>query len=191
MGRNIAEAEAASASHQLVKHTHFYSNIYYNPTANSRYDIWRCSFTKQLSADKSYLVVEGHMNGTGFYNYPVIGQYLTIDHWGVGSNNATADLRAYGGVVCCGPDANSNQEQCVMVIRKIFKSDSLSPDPHPNIFGTFPASELGAGSHSMDLGFAAGSDIKICQNINEVSGNHGDGRRHQGGSYLSIMEFAL
>lgn len=191
MGRIITGASSASnASHSLIKHTHHYSNNHVQESVRSRKDLWRCNFTKELGANDSYLVVEGSFSGIGWYNYPVIGHYLTIDHWGVGTTPGASDQRAYGGFCACGPAGNNNNEQCLILIRKTFKSDSLSPDPHPNMVGTFPASQLGAGSHSLDLGIAGNQNLKIAYQLCEGAGSFSDGRRHQTGAYLSIMEFA-
>ena len=34
--------------------------------------------------------------------------------------------------------SGSNDEQVVLLIQKVFKADDLSPDPQPNMVGTFP-----------------------------------------------------
>ena len=191
MGRLILNADTAvSSSHTLVKHTHHYSNVSVTESQRSRKDIWRCSFTKKYGADKSYIVVEGSLSGIGMYNYPVIGQYVTIDHWGIGTSPAGSDQRGFGGIVHCGPDANSNNEQHLLLIQKVFKADDLSPDPHPNMEGTFPSSQLGAGSHSLDIGLSGNTNMKFGYQLCESSGSFTDPRRHQSGGYLSIMEFA-
>lgn len=191
MGRLILNASSESfASHTLVKHTHHYSNVSLTENQRSRKDIWRCPFTKIYGADKSYIVVEGSLSGIGMYNYPVIGQYVTIDHWGIGTSPATSDQRGFGGIVHCGPDANNNNEQHLLLIQKVFKADDLSPDPHPNMEGTFPSSQLGAGSHSLDIGLAGGENLKFSYQLCESSSSFTDNRRHQTGGYLSIMEFA-
>ena len=190
MGRLILNdgSSAVSASHTLIKHTHHYSNVSLTETSLSRKDIWRCAFTKVYGADISYIVVEGSLSGIGMYNYPVIGQYVTIDHWGIGTSPAGSDARGFGGIVHCGPDANNNNEQFLLLIQKVFKADDLSPDPHPNMQGTFPSSQLGAGSHSLDIGLAGNTNMKYGHQICESSA-FGDGRRHQSGGFLSIMEF--
>ena len=191
MGRLILNAGSAlTESHKLVKHTHHYSNVTLSEQLRSRKDIWRCPFTKVYGADKSYLVVEGHLSGIGMYNYPVIGQYVTIDHWGIGTSPAGSDARGFGGIVHCGPDANSNNEQFLLLIQKVFKADDLSPDPHPNMQGTFPSSQLGAGSHSLDIGLAGNQTLKFGHQLCESASSFTDARRHQTGGYLSIMEFA-
>ena len=191
MGRLILNAgSAVSESHKLVKHTHHYSNVTLSESQRSRKDIWRCNFTKKYGADKSYIVVEGHLNGIGMFNYPVIGQYVTIDHWGIGTSPAGSDARGFGGIVHCGPDANNNNEQHLLLIQKVFKADDLSPDPHPNMQGTFPSSQLGAGSHSLDIGLAGNQTLKFGHQLCESASSFTDARRHQTGGYLSIMEFA-
>ena len=191
MGRLILNASSASAaSHTLIKHTHHYSNVSISESLRSRKDIWRCAFTKELGADKSYIVVEGSLSGIGMYNYPVIGQYVTIDHWGIGTSPSGSDQRGFGGIVHCGPDANNNNEQHLLLIQKVFKADDLSPDPHPNMEGTFPSSQLGAGSHSLDIGLAGNENLKFGHQLCESASSFTDGRRHQTGGYLSIMEFA-
>ena len=192
MGRLIlnSTASAATESHKLIKHTHHYSNVSISESQRSRKDIWRCSFTKKYGADKSYIVVEGSLSGIGMYNYPVIGQYVTIDHWGIGTSPAGSDQRGFGGIVHCGPDANNNNEQHLLLIQKVFKADDLSPDPHPNMEGTFPSSQLGAGSHSLDIGLAGNQGLKFGHQLCESSSSFSDQRRHQSGGYLSIMEFA-
>ena len=192
MGRLIlnATASAATESHKLIKHTHHYSNVSISESQRSRKDIWRCAFTKVYGASESYLVVEGSLSGIGMYNYPVIGQYVTIDHWGIGTSPAGSDQRGFGGIVHCGPDANNNNEQHLLLIQKVFKADDLSPDPHPNMEGTFPSSQLGAGSHSLDIGLAGNTNLKFGHQLCESSSSFTDQRRHQSGGYLSIMEFA-
>tara|TARA_Y100000356_G_scaffold129509_1_gene130639 strand:- start:23 stop:601 length:579 start_codon:yes stop_codon:yes gene_type:complete len=190
MGRLILNAaSAATESHKLVKHTHFVSNVTVTESQRNRKDIWRCSFTKKYGADKSYLVVEGHLNGTGMYNYPVIGQYVTIDHFGIGTSPAGSDARGFGGIVHCGPDANNSNEQFLLLIQKVFKADDLSPDPHPNMQGTFPSSQLGAGSHSLDIGLSANTGCKYGYQLCESAASFTDARRQQSGGFLSIMEF--
>ena len=190
MGRLLLNASsAASASHTLVKHTHHYSNVSLTEQQLSRKDIWRCAFTKKYGADKSYIVVEGSLSGIGMYNYPVIGQYVTIDHWGIGTSPAGSDQRGFGGIVHCGPDANNNNEQHLLLIQKVFKADDLSPDPHPNMQGTFPSSQLGAGSHSLDIGLSGNTNMKFGHQICESASSFSDARRHQSGGFLSIMEF--
>lgn len=192
MGRLILNTGAGgiSESHKLIKHTHHYSNVSISESQRSRKDIWRCAFTKVYDASTSYLVVEGSLSGIGYYNYPVIGQYVTIDHWGIGTSPGGSDQRGFGGIVHCGPDGNNNNEQHLLLIQKVFKADDLSPDPHPNMEGTFPSSQLGAGSHSLDIGLAAGENLKYSYQLCESASSFTDGRRHQSGGYLSIMEFA-
>ena len=190
MGRLILNAPSAtSESHKLVKHTHHYSNVTVSESQRNRKDIWRCNFTKKYGADESYIVVEGHLSGIGMYNYPVIGQYVTIDHWGIGTSPAGSDARGFGGIVHCGPDANANNEQFLLLIQKVFKADDLSPDPHPNMEGTFPSSQLGAGSHSLDIGLSANTGCKFGHQLCESASSFTDARRHQTGGFLSIMEF--
>ena len=191
MGRLILNTTASiNESHKLIKHTHHYSNVTVTEQQRSRKDIWRCNFTKKYGASESYLVVEGSLSGIGMYNYPVIGQYVTIDHWGIGTSPGGSDQSGFGGIVHCGPDANSNNEQHLLLIQKVFKADDLSPDPHPNMEGTFPSSQLGAGSHSLDIGLAASENLKFGYQLCESASSFSDGRRHQTGGYLSIMEFA-
>ena len=191
MGRLILNTTASiNESHKLIKHTHHYSNVTVTEQQRSRKDIWRCNFTKKYGASESYLVVEGSLSGIGMFNYPVIGQYVTIDHWGIGTSPGGSDQRGFGGIVHCGPDANSNNEQHLLLIQKVFKADDLSPDPHPNMEGTFPSSQLGAGSHSLDIGLAASENLKFGYQLCESASSFSDGRRHQTGGYLSIMEFA-
>lgn len=191
MGRLILNASSTdSASHTLIKHTHHYSNVALTESLHSRKDVWRCSFTKKYGASESYIVVEGSLSGIGMYNYPVIGQYVTIDHWGVGTSPAGSDARGFGGIVHCGPDANANNEQHLFLIQKVFKADDLSPDPHPNMQGTFPSSQLGAGSHSIDIGLSGSENLKFGYQLCESASSFTDGRRHRTGGYLSIMEFA-
>ena len=191
MGRLLLNSGSSlTESHKLIKHTHHYSNVTVTEQSRSRKDIWRCSFTKVYGASESYLVVEGSLSGIGMYNYPVIGQYVTIDHWGIGTSPGGSDIRGFGGIVHCGPDANSNNEQFLLLIQKVFKADDLSPDPHPNMEGTFPSSQLGAGSHSLDIGLAGSENLKYGHQLCESSGSFSDDRRHQSGGYLSIMEFA-
>ena len=190
MGRNITEA-IAGTSHELVRHTHFQGNNYFNTSGSTRYDWWRCSFTKELGASESYLVVNGMVMGTNMHNYPNIGQYCTLDHWGVGSSSSDADQRAYGGYYFCGPPG-SDDEQVIIIIQKVFKADDLSPDPHPNMVGTFPSSALGAGSHTLDLGCGSSNSVRPMQhwNISWVTSNASyDVRQHQQGARLSIMEY--
>ena len=187
MGRNAPTiATSAGPSHQLVRHTHFYGNNYFNTSGASRYDWWRCSFTKELGANESYLVVRGSVYGTRMENYPNIGQYVTLDHWGVGTDVSGSDQRAFGGYNWMGTSA-SDDEQVVLLIQKVFKADDLSPDPQPNMVGTFPSSQLGAGSHSLDLGCSANQTVKPMKYWN-INHNH-DSRQHQQASTLSIMEY--
>jgi len=188
MGRKTQEI--ISSPHKLVRHTHFVANSALSLNTYNRSDYWRCTFTKELGATESYLVVEGHMSGIGWYNYPVIGHYITLDHWGIGGDAGSSDARAFGGFSACGPAGNSNNEQLVVPILKVFKADDLSPDPHPNMVGTFPSSQLGAGVRSLDIGCGASSAIKLCHQLLENASSFSDGRRHTTGAYLSIMEFA-
>lgn len=190
MGRNLFPLSEIAESHKLVRHTHHYNNTHLSEFTSNRHDIWRCSFTKELGASESYLVVEGHLNGIGWYNYPVIGHYVTLNHWGIGGDVSSSDQRAYGGFCVCGPDGNSNNEQLLLIIQKVFKADDLSPDPHPNMAGTYPSAQLGAGSHSLDVGVSANTVVKIAHQLCESSSSFTDARRHQSGGYLSIMEFA-
>ena len=191
MGRLILNTTASiSESHKLIKHTHHYSNVSVTEQRRSRKDIWRCNFTKKYGASESYLVVEGSLSGIGMYNYPVIGQYVTIDHWGIGTSPGGSDQRGFGGIVHCGPDANNNNEQHLLLIQKVFKADDLSPDPHPNMEGTFPSSQLGAGNHSLDIGLAGNQGLKFGHQLCESASSFSDPRRQQSGGFLSIMEFA-
>ena len=185
MGRNFTEVSVGT-SHELVRHTHFQGNNYFNTSGSSRYDWWRCSFTKELGADESYLIVNGMVMGTNMHNYPNIGQYCTLDHWGITSN----DQRAFGGYYWCGP-SGSDDEQVMLIIQKVFKADDLSPDPHSNMVGTFPSSALGAGSHTLDLGISASSTVYPFKHWNIGSNNSSanDARQHQQGARLSIMEY--
>lgn len=188
MGRIAPEvASSGGASHQLVRHTHFMGNNYFNTSGASRYDWWRCSFTKELGADESYLVVKGSVMGTGMQNYPNIGQYCTLDHWGVGTGTGSpTDQRAFGGWYFCGPGSSAD-EQVMLLIQKVFKADDLSPDPQSNMAGTFPSAQLGAGSKSLDLGCAANQSVRPFDHWN-IGGSQ-DVRQHQQGAFLSIMEY--
>jgi len=188
MGRIAPEvASSGGTSHQLVRHTHFMGNNYFNTSGSSRYDWWRCTFTKELGADKSYLVVKGSVMGTAMQNYPNIGQYCTIDHWGVGTGTGSpTDQRAFGGWYHCGPPSSAD-EQVMIIIQKVFKADDLSPDPQPNMAGTFPSSHLGAGSKSLDLGCSANTSVRPMDHWN-IGGSQ-DNRQHQQGAFLSIMEY--
>ena len=187
MGRNIAVAAAsAGPSHQLVRHTHFYGNTYFNTSGSNRYDWWRCTFTKELGASESYLIVRGSVYGTRMENYPNIGQYVTLDHWGVGSDVAGSAQRAFGGYNW-GGTSGSDDEQCLILIQKVFKADDLSPDPQPNMAGTFPKAQLGAGSRSLDIGCSASSSVRPMKYW--LIGGSQDVRQHQQGAYLSIMEY--
>ena len=56
--------------------------------------------------------------------------------------------------------SGSDDEQVVLLIQKVFKADDLSPDPQPNMVGTFPSSQLGAGSKSLDIGCSASSSVR-------------------------------
>ncbi len=56
--------------------------------------------------------------------------------------------------------------------------------------GTFPSSQLGAGSHSLDIGLSGNQNLKFGHQLCESASSFSDGRRHQSGGYLSIMEFA-
>ena len=188
MGRIVSGvASSGEASHQLVRHTHFMGNNYFNTSGSSRYDWWRCSFTKELGADKSYLVVKGSVMGTAMQNYPNIGQYCTLDHWGVGTGTGSpTDQRAFGGWYYCGPPSSAD-EQVMIIIQKVFKADDLSPDPQPNMAGTFPSSGLAAGSKSLDLGCSANTSVRPMDHWNIDSSQ--DNRQHQQGAFLSIMEY--
>lgn len=188
MGRIVSGvASSGEASHQLVRHTHFMGNNYFNTSGSSRYDWWRCSFTKELGADKSYLVVKGSVMGTAMQNYPNIGQYCTLDHWGVGTGTGSpTDQRAFGGWYYCGPPSSAD-EQVMIIIQKVFKADDLSPDPQPNMAGTFPSSGLAAGSKSLDLGCSANTSVRPMDHWNINSSQ--DNRQHQQGAFLSIMEY--
>ena len=189
MGRNFTEVSGGT-SHELVRHTHFQGNNYFNTSGSSRYDWWRCSFTKELGADESYLVVNGMVMGTQMENYPNIGQYCTLDHWGVGTSVSGSDQRAFGGWYHCGPPSSSD-EQVILLIQKTFKADDLSPDPQPNMVGTFPSSALGAGAHTLDLGCSANTSVRPMQhwNIGANNSSANDARQHQQGARLSIMEY--
>ena len=187
MGRIAPEVSAGGASHQLVRHTHFMGNNYFNTSGSSRYDWWRCTFTKQLSADDSYLIVKGSVMGTRLEDTANLGAYCTLDHWGVGTGTGSpTDQRAFGGWHHCGP-RDSDDEQVIILIQKVFKADDLSSDPQPNMAGTFPSAQLGAGSHSLDLGCSASSTVKPMKYWNIGSGQ--DDRQHQQGAFLSIMEY--
>lgn len=187
MGRLVSGVATSSGpSHELVRHTHFYGNNYFNTSGSSRFDWWRCTFTKELGASESYLVVQGIVMGTKMTNYPNIGQYCTLDHWGVGTDVSGSDQRAYGGYYFCGPET-SDYEGVMILIQKTFKADDLSPDPQPNMVGTFPSSQLGAGSHSLDLGCSANTTVRPMRYWN-INHNH-DSRQHQQGATLSIMEY--
>ena len=75
----------------------------------------------------------------------------------------------------------------MLLIQKTFKADDLSPDPHPNMAGTFPSSALGAGAHTLDLGCSANTSVRPMQHWN-IGGTQ-DNRQHQQGARLSIMEY--
>ena len=62
-----------------------------------------------------------------------------------------------------------------------------SPDPQPNMVGTFPSSQLGAGSKSLDIGCSASSSVRPMKFW--LIGGSQDNRQHQQGAYLSIMEY--
>lgn len=187
MGRTAPEVSAGGASHQLVRHTHFMGNNYFNTSGSTRYDWWRCTFTKELSADDSYLVIKGSVMGTRLENTGNVGAYCTLDHWGVGTGTGSpTDQRAFGGWHHLGP-RDSDDEQVVILIQKVFKADDLSPDPQSNMAGTFPSAQLGSGSHSLDLGCSASSTVKPMKYWN-IGGSQ-DNRQHQQGAFLSIMEY--
>ena len=156
MGRNAPRCNFWPPSHQLVRHTHFYGNNYFNTSGGSDM-IGGDVLLQNWVLIQSYLVVRGSVYGTRMENYPNIGWYVTLDHWGVGAGDVSgSDQRAFGGYNWMGT-SGSDDEQVVLLIQKVFKADDLSPDPQPNMVGTFPKAQLGAGSRSLDIGCSASS----------------------------------
>ena len=185
MGRSLFNAAAGSGKNAVIDTTSYYADNYISSiSGNNDMEYWQLPFTKQKGASESYIWVKGILCGEGQNNYPYIGMYCTIDDYGRNTN----DSEAFGGIGHCGPDGNSNREGCLFIIDKTFTCTSGVAN-NSNMVATFPASELGAGSHNITLGHCTrnGSNVKPTTMWNPDSNRQS---RHQNttSSYITIME---
>ena len=185
MGRDLFNATPVSSNNAVLDTVSYYAENYISSiSGNNHMEYWELPFTKQKGADESYIWVKGILCGEGQVNYPYIGMYVTIDDYGRGTN----DSEAYGGIHHCGPDGNNDREGCLFIIDKTFTCTSGVAN-NTNMDATFPASELGAGSHNISLGHCTrnGSNVKPTVMWNPDSSRQS---RHQNttASYITIME---
>lgn len=135
------------------------------------------TFTKVLDNASSYILVTGVMGGLGMDNYPHIGMCCTIDQIGYGSSSQPSQVTGHpigpagGGVYYCGVNTGSNNERTTIIVHKSFK--------------TF---DLGIGTHRLDIGWNANSNVRCTTYLNPNSTN--EGRHHQTGSHILVYEIA-
>ena len=134
-------------------------------------------FTKLKDNATSYILVTGVMGGLGMDNYPHIGMCCTIDQIGYGSSSNPSEVSGHpagpagGGVYYCGVNTGSNNERTTFIVHKSFK--------------TF---NLGAGSHRLDIGWNANTNVRPTTHLNPNSSNNN--RHHQTGSHILVYEIA-
>ena len=135
------------------------------------------TFTKLRDNASSYILVTGVMGGLGMDNYPHIGMCCTIDQIGYGSSSQPSEVTGHpagpagGGIHYCGVDTGNSNERTTFIIQKSFK--------------TF---NLGIGTHRLDIGWNANSNVRPTTYLNPNSTN--EGRHHQTGSHILIYEIA-
>jgi len=185
MGRDLFNAAPASSKNAVVDTVSYYaSNYIANISENNHMEYWECSFTKQKTADESYIWVRGILCGEGQNNYPYIGMYCTIDDYGRNTN----DSEAFGGINHCGPDGNSDREGCLILIDKTFTCTS-GVASNSNMVATFPASQLGAGSHTINLGHCTRDNANARPTVFfNPDSNRQDRHQNTTSSYITIME---
>ena len=134
-------------------------------------------FTKLKDNATSYILVTGVMGGLGMDNYPHIGMCCTIDQIGYGFMTSATDAPTHpagpagGGVYYCGVNTGSNNERTTFIVHKSFK--------------TF---ELGVGTHRLDIGWNANSNVRPTTYLNPNASNQP--RHHQTGSHILVYEIA-
>ena len=185
MGRSLFNAPAASGKNSVLDTVSYYADNYISSiNGNNHMEYWQLPFTKQKAADESYIWVKGVLCGEGHVNYPYIGMYVTINNYGRG----TIGSEAFGGIHHCGPDGNNDREGCLFIIDKTFTCTSGIANNN-NMDATFPASELGAGSHNITLGHCTRNNANVKPTVrwNPDSTRQS---RHQNttSSYITIME---
>ena len=132
-------------------------------------------FTKLRDNASSYILVTGVMGGLGMDNYPHIGMCCTIDQIGYGQTGQPSEAPnhpqgpAGGGIYYCG--INVVNEGTTFIIHKSCKEFILN-----------------AGSHRLDIGWNANSDVRPCEYINP---NSIDNDRHQQcATHILVYEIA-
>ena len=135
------------------------------------------TFTKLKDNSTSYILVTGVMGGLGMDNYPHIGMCCTIDQIGYGYNTNATEAPTHpagpagGGVYYCGVNTGNNNERTTFIVHKSFK--------------TFI---LGVGTHRLDIGWNANSNVRPTTYLNPNSSNQS--RHHQTGSHILVYEIA-
>ena len=133
------------------------------------------TFTKLKNNADSYILVTGIIGGMGMPNYPHIGMCCTIDQIGYGQTGQPSEAPnhpqgpAGGGIYYCG--INVVNEGTTFIIHKSCKEFILN-----------------AGSHRLDIGWNANSDVRPCEYINP---NSIDNDRHQQcATHILVYEIA-
>ena len=185
MGRDLFNVSVGSGKNAVIDTRSYYaSNYIANINSNNHMAYWSCPFTKQKGASESYIWVKGILCGEGQNNYPYIGMYCTIDDYGRNTN----DSEAFGGIHHCGPDGNNDREGCLFIIDKTFTCDT-GVAKNGDMDETFVASQLGAGSHTINLGHCTRDNANARPTV-FFNCDSSRQERHQNtqSSFITIME---